>query len=798
MKHGVTEKIVQRIIALVLIMMVTVVTRAQDDAPQIDDFLPVNIVDRAIKLDVDDQMAQYSDFVISIPENWVKLFDGEFDLRYSPVDLYGQFDLKDTITLDYFIELFPRDNDICEAFRRMTRQSRDALPRFGECSYANVAAFAVETLETEHRTWLIFELVEEPITLGSGEVTVEQTSLAISIDRAALVAVQLRSVEANHETWRQEVFLPVLEAFPVDQIDIDTGGTYPLGARVFNPDQTNNIDLYMEPGFDAFVKGRLEPQGTGIIIDGPVNVDGSIWWHIRKNDVIVSGFLGGWLPESVDGRNTVTSVDPIHDVAIGPQNQSSSTQSEGTATQTYEREIIGQPTSLPAVEPFLELEQRHQEVYVSPNQRFAAQLIPHNDIRVYSLETGLEFAAITTQVLGASYPQIVWSPDSSRFLSTNGDVVAVWTSNGDTLFTVTSPGRILELIWSPDSNRIYARVFRLTDPPQSLAEPDGDVIVWDAATGSQLYAFGNVRDASYMGIDQSGTVLAVRGDRDRWEVWNIADEPENTLSFVASDYFDDDTLIFGTDPRYIYLDASIWDLSTGEPVVPGLPEFFEGTRVLIGTEKILIGGYNTIETFDIGSRSRTTNASFDDSWETIYSHDLAEALTVHRDSIQVTNLQTGQVRLSIATTERPHSVIWDSEQELLTTLWQDQDVSRIWRYDLSAAAIAAGEYAIQPNPSAVGDGNTSVQATAEDTSASTGDGGTCQISAPQAVNMRGGPGTNFERQGQLQPNTSFEADGQAQGDDGFVWWRLTSGAWVRSDVVEADADCPQLPDVQSP
>jgi hypothetical protein len=44
------------------------------------------------------------------------------------------------------------------------------------------------------------------------------------------------------------------------------------------------------------------------------------------------------------------------------------------------------------------------------------------------------------------------------------------------------------------------------------------------------------------------------------------------------------------------------------------------------------------------------------------------------------------------------------------------------------------------------------------------------------------------------PDGQNAADAQAIGSDGYIWWRLTSGLWVRSDVVSEIGDCDQLPD----
>jgi len=66
------------------------------------------------------------------------------------------------------------------------------------------------------------------------------------------------------------------------------------------------------------------------------------------------------------------------------------------------------------------------------------------------------------------------------------------------------------------------------------------------------------------------------------------------------------------------------------------------------------------------------------------------------------------------------------------------------------------------------------------------------------VNLRAGAGTNFNVQGQLNAGQSANPDGQALGNDGFVWFRLPSTAWVRSDVVRSAGNCNGLADVSSP
>jgi hypothetical protein len=74
---------------------------------------------------------------------------------------------------------------------------------------------------------------------------------------------------------------------------------------------------------------------------------------------------------------------------------------------------------------------------------------------------------------------------------------------------------------------------------------------------------------------------------------------------------------------------------------------------------------------------------------------------------------------------------------------------------------------------------------------------TCTVSAGADVNQRSGPGTDFELAGTLAGGVSAAVNGQATGADGFVWWRLGEGVWVRSDVVNETGDCDGVPIVQS-
>jgi hypothetical protein len=73
--------------------------------------------------------------------------------------------------------------------------------------------------------------------------------------------------------------------------------------------------------------------------------------------------------------------------------------------------------------------------------------------------------------------------------------------------------------------------------------------------------------------------------------------------------------------------------------------------------------------------------------------------------------------------------------------------------------------------------------------------GLCTVSTSNTVNQRSGPGTGYAVAGQLSPGQTGTAVGQHDGGDGFIWYQLDGGAWMREDVITLYGDCGSLPDV---
>lgn len=63
------------------------------------------------------------------------------------------------------------------------------------------------------------------------------------------------------------------------------------------------------------------------------------------------------------------------------------------------------------------------------------------------------------------------------------------------------------------------------------------------------------------------------------------------------------------------------------------------------------------------------------------------------------------------------------------------------------------------------------------------------------VNIRQIPDVNAAVIGRILPGTSAPIDGQRIGLDGFTWWRLRDGGWVREDTVDESDNAGDVPDV---
>jgi hypothetical protein len=72
----------------------------------------------------------------------------------------------------------------------------------------------------------------------------------------------------------------------------------------------------------------------------------------------------------------------------------------------------------------------------------------------------------------------------------------------------------------------------------------------------------------------------------------------------------------------------------------------------------------------------------------------------------------------------------------------------------------------------------------------------CMVGSEQSANLRSGPGTTFDRFGTLDANKANDVVGYGMSKDGFKWWKLASGGWIRSDLVKEAGRCDKVPETK--
>ncbi|MBN1286166.1 MAG: SH3 domain-containing protein [Anaerolineae bacterium] len=70
----------------------------------------------------------------------------------------------------------------------------------------------------------------------------------------------------------------------------------------------------------------------------------------------------------------------------------------------------------------------------------------------------------------------------------------------------------------------------------------------------------------------------------------------------------------------------------------------------------------------------------------------------------------------------------------------------------------------------------------------------CVATATTDVRRRSGPSTDYPLEGALSAGETARITGQMVGPDGFTWWALSDGAWVRSDLVSISGICDGIPE----
>lgn len=330
-----------------------------------------------------------------------------------------------------------------------------------------------------------------------------------------------------------------------------------------------------------------------------------------------------------------------------------------------------------------------------------------------------------------------------------------WLGFSGTDLTMLAQSSTALYRWSLPSGERYpyhslsgfpARTETSLSPDGTLAgtrTSDGSFIVGSTVTGESLLELPVDQIYDQSAFSPDNTLLALADPNGTVQLWNLTTgEVRHTLPSNGG-Y----NLAFTADSSIVALCGAndgieMWNTTTGE-TLPGLPNA-SCSQMVFSPDGSLLATSNFLDVsiWDIASAQQVGTYP-------------GYALAISPNGQYLATVTNDQTQLSI---------------------WSAPDTG-------SSAAPAPTEAAVPAEAPSEAPADTSAVS--------------CSLTANSNANLRTGPGTTFDRAGTVSSGETVQADGQSQPGDGFTWYRLTTGAWVRADLVSAVAECAGLAIVSS-
>lgn len=416
----------------------------------------------------------------------------------------------------------------------------------------------------------------------------------------------------------------------------------------------------------------------------------------------------------------------------------------------------------------------------SPTAAPTARIEPDTVLRV----------AVVNQLNGHSsaVSSVAFSLDGRFIASGDWDgLVKLWDARTFAeIYTFRSgSNRVDSVAFSPDSTRLAA------------AGQDAVVRLWDLSTGTEAAQLtGPTGTINAIAFSPTGAVLAAGSDDTQVYVWNMPDGAllgtlAGHTSYVTSLAFapDGSRLAAGGEDDTVRL----WTIPAGTAL-----------GVLLGHSSTVTGVAYSPDSSTLATTSADRTVRL---WDARALTQL-RVLSGHTENINaVTYNPSGLLLATGAGGINDNTVrLWDTRTGAeLRILYPPGTVNAV---DFSPGGIylatggssfltiwgvtdtvypAAAETPATVVPTVSGAEGQGEQADAD---------GPCVLTVRvDEVNVRSGPGTNYLYMSTLSAGQTVQATGWAQGVDseGFTWWRLADGSWVRGDAF-INAANPNLPD----
>jgi hypothetical protein len=400
----------------------------------------------------------------------------------------------------------------------------------------------------------------------------------------------------------------------------------------------------------------------------------------------------------------------------------------------------------------------------------------------------------------------------------NAAQVSQVTTFGDKAVPVTS------VAFNPDGSAFAA------------AGMDGSVRIWSTVTGKELVALTGHRDgATSVAFGSGGYNIAVGTGSGQVRLWDAIRGEDSGIMQQHNTAVESVALfpsLFVVASGSLDGEVRLWDIASrgNERVLVDSDNPTPVTSVAYNADGTILaaGGGNMIRLWDVESGSvkasletkisEITSLSFrpdgaaliyggvnptvwiwnlaDDNHALLEGHEgQVSALAYSPDGRIIASGDSGSLRLWDAVTGKNLVSLSSPSGEAAKSISISPTGTLIASGSDSGGVVLWGTAGAGVPEAAATEGSSGTSTTSETdvTSAST-----CTITARGSANLRGGPGTNFDRAGRLSAGQSAQVDGQAKGADGMTWFRLSNGAWVRTDVVNAPDPCGAVPVVTPP